>query len=256
MIELKRNSQLPGLLISVRDVAEALAALEAGADVIDVKEPTRGSLGAADSATLAAIAKAVNGRAPVTAAMGELRDLATPEGLLNVDRIPPGVALFKIGLAGCIRIIDWGARWRDAIAALCNNNASSSPQPVAVVYADWQSAGAPSPDDVLHAGVHLACPALLIDTWNKSAGSLFNHFRKDDLHSLLDRARSQNLLVVLAGSLDGESFDEAVQLSPDLVAVRTAACDAGRNGRISTSRVHDLKRSIAAQNIRTAATHG
>ena len=59
MLNLKRNSQLPGLLVSVRNVTEALTALEAGADVIDVKEPTRGSLGAADSATLAAIAQAV-----------------------------------------------------------------------------------------------------------------------------------------------------------------------------------------------------
>jgi uncharacterized protein (UPF0264 family) len=246
MIELKRNSQHAGLLVSVRDVAEALTALAAGADVIDVKEPTRGSLGAADSATLSVIVKAVNGRAPVTAAMGELSDLATSDALRTIEPIPSGVALFKIGLAGCNHVAHWQSRWRDAIAALRNSDATALPQPVAVVYADWQSAGAPSPDDVLRAAVQLACPALLIDTWNKSAGSLFDHFPADHLRPFLDRARSQNLLVVLAGSLDGKSFDEAVQLLPDLVAVRTAACDAGRNGQISTTRVHDLKRSIAA----------
>ena len=88
MLNLKRNSQSPGLLVSVRNVTEALTALEAGADVIDVKEPTRGSLGAADSATLAAIAQAVGGRAPVTAALGELTDLATPTALRRLRRFP------------------------------------------------------------------------------------------------------------------------------------------------------------------------
>ena len=38
----------PGLLVSVRSADEAIAALAGGADVIDVKEPNRGALGAAD----------------------------------------------------------------------------------------------------------------------------------------------------------------------------------------------------------------
>ncbi len=38
------------LLVSVRSAAEAEIALSAGADLIDVKEPSRGSLGAADPA--------------------------------------------------------------------------------------------------------------------------------------------------------------------------------------------------------------
>ena len=40
----------PGLLVSVRSGAEAEAALAGGADLIDVKEPTRGALGRADGA--------------------------------------------------------------------------------------------------------------------------------------------------------------------------------------------------------------
>ena len=43
------------LLVSVRSVEEAEAALAGGADLIDVKEPTRGSLGRADDAVIAAI---------------------------------------------------------------------------------------------------------------------------------------------------------------------------------------------------------
>ena len=58
-------SNSPGLLVSVRSAAEAITALEAGADVIDVKEPSRGALGAADCETIAAVVRAVAGRAPL-----------------------------------------------------------------------------------------------------------------------------------------------------------------------------------------------
>jgi len=66
----------PKLLVSVRDAAEARAALVGGADLIDVKEPSRGSLGRAEADTIAAVAHAVGGRTPVSAALGELRDWA------------------------------------------------------------------------------------------------------------------------------------------------------------------------------------
>jgi (5-formylfuran-3-yl)methyl phosphate synthase len=247
MLNLNRNSDTPGLLVSVRSAAEALTALEAGADVIDVKEPNRGSLGAADFKTLAEIVQVVEGRSPVTAAMGELVDInAANSAAPQTKAIPSGVSLFKIGLAGCAELPNWQARWRDAVVALRGLAEGSAPQPVAVVYADWQAAHAPPPNDVSHAAVELHCPALLIDTWDKSAGGLFDHWPIDDLQAFLNRARSHDLIIVLAGSLLGESFNLAVQLAPHLVAVRTAACDAGRNGTISAARVRELKRTTAA----------
>ena len=61
-----------GLLVSVRDADEAELAVTAGAAIIDVKEPTHGSLGRADVAVAAAVIAQVAGRAPVTLAGGEL----------------------------------------------------------------------------------------------------------------------------------------------------------------------------------------
>ena len=61
-----------GLLVSVRNAAEATEALAGGASIIDVKEPSRGPLGRADADVTAAIAEAVAGRAPLTVACGEL----------------------------------------------------------------------------------------------------------------------------------------------------------------------------------------
>ncbi|MCI0332462.1 MAG: (5-formylfuran-3-yl)methyl phosphate synthase [Planctomycetes bacterium] len=240
MLQLDRSENHPRLLVSVRDATEALAALTGGADVIDVKEPDRGSLGAADATTIAAVVRTVNGRAPVTAAAGELVDLMrSPQ-----PPISAGVSLFKIGLAGCSSVPNWPSRWKEMIAMMWPH-ADAPRHAVAVAYADWRIADSPRPDEVLRAAVELGSPALLIDTWNKSAGSLFDHWSAQQLRTFVQSVRSHKLLVVLAGSLHGESLTAAAQLRPDLLAVRTAACDAGRSGPVSRDRVASLHRAIA-----------
>jgi uncharacterized protein (UPF0264 family) len=113
------------------------------------------------------------------------------------------------------------------------------------VYADWRTAQAPSPDSILEAAVDLGCPALLIDTYDKTAGNLFDHWPAADLAQFVRRVREHNISAVLAGSLSGAAFDRAVELQPDIVAVRGAACDGDRRGSISAQRVQALKSSIA-----------
>jgi hypothetical protein len=49
---------------------------------------------------------------------------------------------------------------------------------------------------------------------------------------------------VLAGSLQEKSILVAARLAPELVAVRTAACDGGRDGVVSASRVRKIKHNI------------
>ncbi|NBW96041.1 MAG: hypothetical protein EBR28_04765, partial [Planctomycetia bacterium] len=61
-----------GVLVSVRNAVEVVAALAGGAHVIDVKEPARGSLGRAAPEAVAAVAAAVAGAVPWTMAAGEL----------------------------------------------------------------------------------------------------------------------------------------------------------------------------------------
>src|SRR4051794_11228038 len=235
----------PGLLVSVRNTEEALQALEGGANVIDVKEPNRGSLGAADSATILEIARAVNGRAHVTAAMGELVEQSESQFVDETVPHDDGISLFKIGLSQCGALRDWQALWSNAIGQMATRFPNA--RPVAVLYADWHAANAPPPLDVLKAGVEQRCPALLIDTWNKSAGSLFRHWPINDLRTFLANVRSNNMAVVLAGSLAVEDFPAACDLRPDLIAVRGAACIGGRGGTVAAKLVQQLKLALAKQ---------
>lgn len=232
-------SERPRLLVSVRSAAEALTALSGGADLIDVKEPSRGSLGAADLDTIAAVVRAVNRRAPISAAAGELRDWPAAAATWP-HCVPAGVALVKLGLAGCGTMANWPARWRQAIAAL-----AGAARPVAVVYADWQAAAAPNPQHVLAEAVALRCPALLVDTWDKSSGTLLDHWSPDELKRFVDQVRDWQIAPVLAGSLSGRALLVAARLGPSLIAVRGAVCDAGRGSTISLARVRTVRDALA-----------
>lgn len=233
----------PGLLVSVRDAREAIAALEGGAQVIDVKEPRRGSLGAADNSTIEEVVAAVGGRAMVTAAAGELTELfGTPRAPM-----PPGVSLLKIGLAGCREMADWRSRWLEVAANLWQG-ADAAGHTVAVAYADWRRAGAPSPVEVLRAAVEAGCPAVLVDTWDKSHGPLFDHWPADEVRTFCDTVRSHGMAIVLAGSLQGESLATAAGLAPDLIAVRTAACAVDRSGPVLAERVAEVRSAIRRGN--------
>jgi len=230
----------PGLLISVRDAAEAAVALAGGADLIDVKEPRRGSLGAADASVVASVVACVAERVPVSAALGELDSFSTTGRRHSLAQLPAGVAFAKAGLAGCRARPDWQSQWQAAMAGL-----AVATRPVAVVYGDWPVAAAPPPDEVLAAAVALACPALLVDTWDKSRGTLLDHWPPEPLARFVEQVRRRGLAVVLAGSLSaGPALAAAVRLGPDLVAVRGAVCDAGRTGTISLPRVREVRRAI------------
>lgn len=228
------------LLVSVRNATEALAALDGGADWIDVKDPARGALGAADAATIASVVRAVADRCPVSAALGEL-DGRT---LQIAQSTPRGVSLVKVGLAGCgaesAEPRPWRDRWAEVSAALPTGVALA-----AVVYADWQTAAAPRPADVLAAALSIGCTTLLIDTFDKCGPTLLNCWTDREFKEFTSEVRQAGLRLALAGSLALSSIERVLPLMPDVVAVRGAACRAGRGGEVEAARVRELADAIA-----------
>lgn len=227
------------LLVSVRDAREANVAVEAGADLIDVKEPDRGSLGAADRTVMASVVEAVAARVPVSVALGELleRDADEP-----VD-LPAGVCFAKGGLAGCANEPAWQSRWWRLISKL-----PEGVRPVAVIYADG-AAEAPTAEEVLAVVADGDFAAVLIDTFDKSGGDLFSHWSVSRLAQVLADSRRVSPLTVVAGSLAADSIGNAVACRPDYVAVRGAACRGGRTSTVDASRVQRLVRLLTQPEV-------
>ena len=220
---------MTGLLVSVRDPVGAQAALRGGASLIDVKEPLHGSLGSASPEVWRQVRDAMPRQVPCSAALGELADV-TYEQVSHWHARLAGYQYAKLGLAGCGEISNWQKRWQTVLHEL-----PSETHPVAVVYADWQSAGAPSPDRILSAAISLM------------------YFSFQELKHFLSAARFANLITVLAGSLTPALIRELLPLEPDFLAVRGAVCRGGRTGTVEESLVADLVQMLLS--TRDGANH-
>lgn len=225
----------PGLLVSVRDPDEALEAIAGGADVIDVKEPTRGPLGAADSGVVRAIASVVDARTMVTAALGELADWTGLSGPVpDYERL----AVVKLGFARL------GEDWRDRLAQ-AKEELPPGVELAPVGYADHAAAGSPDPQRLLE-GATQPGGWMVLDTWDKSGPDSLELMGEGPLAELLAGARRRRVRVVLAGRLAGESLLRAASLGPALVGVRGAVCRGGRGGRVDRTLVERLVSDLAA----------
>jgi hypothetical protein len=226
------------LLVSVVSADEARAALRGGADVIDVKDPAAGPLGAPSPAVVAGVVAAVDGAAPVSVALGDLPDTAAP----------PAVDFVKAGL-----------RVGDVDRAVALLRAIDHPAVIAAAYADAAALDPPGlapaalPEVVARAGIAGA----LVDTYVKDGRGLFAHMSAADLEALI--AHTPGTFAV-AGQL---GVDELDRVGADLVGVRAAVCRGGRTGALDTelvaaaaARAHGAagRRTVTATPVRRTAS--
>ncbi len=223
------------LLVSVRSVREARRASAGGADLVDIKEPSKGSLGASSLPVIQAIVQEFAAQVPVSAACGELLDAS-----FAFEELPTDLAFAKLGLQGCAVVPDWRHRLRAAWSRIPPTIGR-----VGVGYADWRSCAAPPPEEVIRAAIDAGCRYVLIDTFDKSHHDLFSVVSTPSIDSWLRLAREGGLGTVLAGSLSASTLPRALRLRPDFVAVRGAACDGERTTSICTRRVKQLRAILA-----------
>ena len=237
------------LLVSVRSALEARAALEGGADIIDAKEPDVGALGPVSLATFEAIVAAVDGRRPVTAALG---DAIHEDAVREKARAyaSAGAAFVKMGFAG---LVDAG-QIVALIAAATRGVEHSSTGVVAVAYADYADAGSVSPEMIVIAAGEVGARGVLIDTAIKAGGGLLQWLSLDQLTIWVDGAHERGMLAAVAGRLGQDDVTSVRPCGADIVGVRGAACAGGRVGEISVEKVRSLADALRAPTHRTSST--
>ncbi len=228
------------LLVSVRNAAEAEAALAGGAHVIDVKEPSRGSLGRAEATTIADVVRVVAGRRPVSAALGELH-----AGWQELPECTPQLHFIKWGLSKFRTEAEaaWTELW-------CEDQRLRTLNPacvlVTVAYADARRANAPEADVVCEHLVSAGRGVLLLDTFEKDGRTLLDWLPERKIERLVECCRVTGIRMALAGSLGFGEIHALKHLQPDWFAVRGAACQGRqRNAAIDTGRVRQLVELIA-----------
>src|SRR5207248_10449919 len=184
-----------------------------GADLIDVKEPSRGSLGQADLDVLEAIVSKVDRRTPVSAALGEWIDWIP-------GSLPAGVSFVKWGLSRMAKVPD------PAIFRLIGRH--DAPKPVLVAYADHARAESPMPCFLAQKACEHSFSAFLIDTSVKDGTSVLDWIEPAALARIRYDLADAGVRVAFAGSLDAAAIRHLLPLAPDWFAVRGAACIGGR----------------------------
>jgi len=234
------------LLVSVRNLDEAILAASAGADVIDIKQPSRGSLGAADADELREIVHGgLPAGLPLSAALGELLD---PQPRLQ-PRDLVGLSYAKFGLAGCSHQADWAELWRSLI-----EQHPAGVAPVGVVYAD-SGAEAPSAQEVVAVAASAGAAVVLVDTFDKFSGGLLVHWSLKTVAQCMERVREEGLKIALAGSLDLSAIRQLLPLRPDLIAVRGAVCRGGRGGPLDPRLVQGLASRMKSESPSSTVCH-
>ncbi|RLF04914.1 MAG: hypothetical protein DRJ60_06435 [Thermoprotei archaeon] len=222
------------ILISVVDPDEAINALIGGADIIDIKDPSKGSLGAPDVLVLSLIKRVLPSGIVVSMALGDdPKDKRVMELTSIAER--HAISYVKAGSLGLKDI-------NDAINAYRNIKSwVRRAKPVAEAYADHYIAKCLSPMEILNAAYKSDFEVFMIDTLIKNGKSTFDYLNGRRLLEIKEKAHERGMLFALAGSLNLNHADEVSLIKPDIVGFRGAACNGNRvKGKVSKANVELL----------------
>jgi uncharacterized protein (UPF0264 family) len=234
------------VLISIRSLEELSSCIEGGADIIDLKNPNEGSLGAAAPWFIKEVKERAKGY-PVSAAIGDMPNLPGTAALAAVGAAVSGADYVKVGLYGthtedeCIKLMT------DVVKAIRKQN----PKIVIVGagFADAESYGGIDPMRIPRIIKAAGADIAMLDTKNKNGKRLFDFLNLDKLKHFIDESHRLGLQAALAGSLRAEDLTTIYNLGTDVTGFRGAACSKNdrKNGVITTERV--LKLMNIAKNL-------
>jgi uncharacterized protein (UPF0264 family) len=218
---------MTGILASVANLAEARLVVEAGVDIIDLKNPAAGALGALPVDDVARIVAALGGARPVSATIGDLPMVAGIVAPAVEAMAATGVDYVKIGFFP-------GGDWSGVIQGL-QPVAASGIRLIAVLFGDctpeicWVAA-------LAEAGFAGA----MLDTADKQKGSLRTVREPEFLRDFVAETRAHGLIRGLAGSLRAEDVQPLLALEPDYLGFRGALCGGNRTGHLDPDAVRTL----------------
>ncbi|MCX8003592.1 MAG: (5-formylfuran-3-yl)methyl phosphate synthase [Burkholderiaceae bacterium] len=221
------------LLASVRTPQEAAAAAAAGADIVDLKEPRAGALGALPLPVVVrcvAVLRACFG-GPISATIGDLPPAALPAIVARAREVAAtGVDYVKVGVVA-------GPYARATLQSL-----AALPVPIVPLFIADHGL-----DEALFAdALALRFPILMVDTADKRAGSLFERVPLALLDRLCRRVQQAGARIGLAGALRAEHVPLLRELAPDIAGFRGALCVGDRAGRLDAERVRALGAALRA----------
>jgi uncharacterized protein (UPF0264 family) len=216
---------MTGMLASVKNLSEAQLVLNANVDIIDLKQPEFGALGALSVSDVAKIVAKINGRCVVSATVGDLP--MDTDIIFNAvsDMAKTGVDFVKIGFFP-------DGDWFEIVQKLAD--LTQNIKLIAVLFADTQ------PDFTIIPKLKKAgFSGVMLDTMNKQNGSLTQVMANETIAEFVKLAKKQQLICGLAGSLRLEHIPGLLPFGTDYLGFRGALCN--QHNRVGELDLNALK---------------
>ncbi|OIR04538.1 hypothetical protein GALL_134740 [mine drainage metagenome] len=203
------------LLISVTSIEEAQIALENGADIIDLKDPAAGALGALPLSKIQAVVDYVNGIKLVSATIGDLP--MQPDLILQqvIALVNAKVDIVKIGFFET----DDYQPCLDVLLSLTQKGIKL----IAVLFAE-HTYSTSLIDDIKNAGFI----GVMLDTAKKNGSTLLDYYSEAQRMSFSQRILALGLSYGLAGSLRLEHVATVQKMHPTYIGFRGGVCAENR----------------------------
>lgn len=229
------------LLVSPADLEEAKAAIAGGADIIDLKNPREGSLGASFPWIIRQVKANLPEGLELSAALGDLAFKPGTASLAAYAVASLGADYAKAGLFG----IRDGGEASEMARELCRAVEGTSCRIILAGYAEYASIGSVSPFLLPKVAEEAGAAGVMIDTARKDGKGLFQHLTEEEVKTFVDGAHDLGLLAALAGSLQMDGARKATALGADIVGVRSLVCTGGDRGkRVVAGRVREVKGAL------------
>ncbi len=231
------------LLVSPINTEEAKAAANGGADIIDVKNPKEGSLGANFPWVIRSVREAVNPILPISATIGDMNYKPGTASLAALGAAVAGAEYVKVGLFD----IQTREQAFDMAEHVVKSVKDYDPTKKVVIsgYADYKRINSIPVSELPSVCAECGVDVVMMDTGIKDGRSAFEFMTNEELSSFVNSARDLGLLSAIAGTIKFEDMDNLNQIDPDIIGIRGCVCGGDRSTSIQQSLVEELKSLMA-----------
>jgi len=232
------------LLVSVTNRGEAEEAIKGGAQIIDVKNPKEGSFGASFPRIIREIREITPINIELSATIGDLPNTPGTASLAALGAAVSGAQYVKAGLYGMKTIDEASLLMKEICRAVKTNGYSC--KVIAAGYADYERIGSLNPSSLPTVAKISGADGVLIDTKEKTQGTLFDYLNDEELREIVDVSHSFGLIASLAGSLEKTDLLRVFRLGTDVLGIRRALCTNKDRiyGKIQKNTVKEFVESI------------
>jgi len=229
------------LLVSPINIEEAKVSKLGGADIIDVKNPKEGSLGANFPWMIRAV-KDIAGSVPVSATIGDFNYKPGTASLAALGAAVSGAEYIKVGLYG----IQTKEQAMDMMTNIVRSvkDYDKNKKVVAAGYSDYCRINSISPFELPSICSEAGADVVMVDTGIKDGRSTFDFLGEHELTKFVKSARHHGLETAIAGTIKFEDIPILKRIQPDIIGVRGCVCGGDRNSAIQKELVERLKRVL------------